>query len=221
MVSGSTARGTRANGFRWLAGLGLLLCLGAGADEAAPPAMVGLCAVCHGESGPSPFIGVPTIHGLPEGVIAAALYDFREGYRPCRVSACSRDGRCPDMSMCDIVGPMDDQQVDGLAEWYADQPFAAHQDSFDPALAAIGRELHMRECEVCHTQLGSDPLDDAGMLRGQRKVYLRTALEDFHQGRRVIDIPAMEEPIRNFSPAELDALAEFYAGPAVAPLPAR
>lgn len=210
----------RAGNLCWAALLGALAALPVGADEDALPAIVGLCSLCHGDPGPSPFIGVPTIHGLPEGVLAAALSDFRDGHRPCRVSACSGDGRCPDMNMCDIVGSMDDEQVHELAEWYAAQPFPPHQDPYDPELAAIGRELHDRECEICHTRLGSDPRDDAGMLRGQRKVYLRTALEDFHTGRRVIDLPAMEDVIRSLSAEQLDALAEFYSGPAAAPLPA-
>lgn len=209
----------RAGSLRWTLLTGLLACLPLSADEDGPPAIVGLCSLCHGDPGPSPFIGVPTIHGLPEGVLRAALSDFRDGFRPCRVSACSQDGRCPDMNMCDIVGSMDDEQIEELAEWYAEQPFPPHQDPYDPELAAIGREIHDRECEICHTRLGSEPRDDASMLRGQRKVYLRTALEDFRQGRRVIDIPAMENPIRGLTPEQLDALAEFYSGPAAAPLP--
>lgn len=211
----------RALMFCWAMLLGLVAAQATWADEEGPPAIIGLCSVCHGETGPSPFIGVPTIHGLPAGVIQASLTDYRDGFRPCRVSACSKDGRCPDMSMCDIVGSMDEEQIEELAEWYAGQPFPPHQDPYDPELAAIGRKLHDRECEICHTRLGSDPRDDASMLRGQRKVYLRTALEDFHQGRRVIGIPAMEEPIRGFTPEQLDALAEFYSGPAAAPLPAQ
>lgn len=206
----------RAGVLRWTVLAGLLAWSVAGADED-PPAIVGLCSLCHGESGPSPFIGVPTIHGLPEGVLQAALADFRDGYRPCRVSACSGDGRCPDMNMCDIVGSMDDEEIHELAEWYAEQPFPPHQDPYDPELAAVGRELHDRECEICHTRLGSDPRDDASMLRGQRKVYLRTALEDFRTGRRVIDVPAMEDVIRGLSGEQLDGLAEFYSGPAAAP----
>lgn len=195
--------------------LGLLvLCPGALLAKSQPP-IVDFCAVCHGEAGPSPFVGVPTIHGLPEGVIRSALYTFREALRPCRTTACSAAGACPDISMCDIVGGMSDEELVELAEWYAAQPFAPHQDPFDPELAAIGRELHEEHCEICHTNFGSDPIDDASMLRGQRKVYLRTALEDFQQGRRTIGLAAMEELIKGFSDEQLDALAEFFSGPAV------
>lgn len=176
------------------------------------PEITQFCAVCHGREGPSPFIGVPTIHGLPEGVIETALYRFREGMRPCRTTACSAEGACPDMDMCQVVGSMSDEALAELAAWYAAQPFAPHQDPFDPALAERGRRIHEEQCEICHTNFGSEPIDDAGMLRGQRKVYLRTALEDFQQGRRSAGFAAMDELLRELSDKELDALAEFYSG---------
>lgn len=195
--------------------LGLLVLCPASFTAKAQPPSVDFCAVCHGETGPSPFIGVPTIHGLPEGVIESALHSFREGLRPCRTTACSAARTCPDISMCDIVVGMSEQELAELAQWYAAQPFAPHQDPFDPALAAIGRELHDKHCEICHTNFGSDPIDDASMLRGQRRLYLRTALADFKQGRRSIGLAAMEDLIKGFSDEQLDALAEFFSGPAV------
>lgn len=184
-----------------------------------PPPSVPLCAMCHGAAGPSPFPGVPTIHGLPPGVIENALYNYRAGLRPCRKSECSGDGRCPDMSMCDIAGPMENMEIDLLAYWFSEQPFAAHQDPYDPALAAKGQDIHDEHCEICHTNLGSDPVDDASMLRGQRKAYLRSALEDFQQGRRSVGLDAMDLLFTTFSDQQLDALAEFYSGPAAYPRP--
>ena len=194
----------------------------AGAEEAVAsdaPGLVAFCAVCHGDTGPSPFPDVPTIHGLPHGVIENALFSYARGMRPCRLTACSESGACPAMTMCDIAAGMNHDVRDELAEWYSRQPFPAHQDPYDPELAAIGRELHETHCEICHTNLGSDPIDDASMLRGQRKVYLRMALEDVHQGRRIFGLAAMEELIKGLSVRELDALAEFYAGPAADPMP--
>ena len=210
---------------RRLASLALVFVLApyaAGAEQAvAPdaPGMVAFCAVCHGDTGPSPFTDVPTIHGLPHGVIEDALFSYARGLRPCRLTACSESGACPAMTMCDIAAGMNHDVRDELAEWYSRQPFPAHQDPYDPELAAIGRKLHEKHCEICHTNLGSDPIDDASMLRGQRKAYLRMALEDVHQGRRVFGLVAMEEVIEGLSAQELDALAEFYSGPAADPMP--
>lgn len=182
------------------------------------PPIVPFCSQCHGETGPSSYPGVPTIHGLPAGVIEAALYNYRERNRPCRVTECSKLGTCPDVSMCEIAGDMDDQQIDLLAYWYSQQPFSAHQDPYDPELAARGREIHDRYCEICHTRLGSEPIDDASMLRGQRKVYLRNALEDFKAGRRSTGLARTDERFKEFDDRDIAALAEFFSGPAAYPV---
>jgi sulfide dehydrogenase cytochrome subunit len=196
----------------------LLICPWSAAANDMPPT-VPMCALCHGQVGPSPFPGVPTIHGLPAGVISSALFKYREDERPCRKSECASLGSCPDMAMCDIAGPMNDEAIEALAQWFAGQPFVPHQDPWDPDLAARGREIHDRHCEICHSNFGSDPVDDASMLRGQRKVYLRTALEDFRQGRRSVGVAAMDTRFREFADEDLDALAEFYSGAAAEPLP--
>ena len=69
-----------------LAAVVALVVMPLSAESADAPASAQLCALCHGESGPSPHPDVPTIHGLPEIVIDIALYDFRGGVRPCRGS---------------------------------------------------------------------------------------------------------------------------------------
>lgn len=202
----------------WLALVAVAMSVSA--DEGpAIPAMAPVCTLCHGETGPSPFPGVPTIHGLPHGVIENALFNYQHRHRPCRTTACSEQGSCPDMNMCDIAAAMTHDVRDELARWYAAQPFATHQDPFDAELAARGQAIHESQCEICHTNYGSDPIDDASMLRGQRKGYLRNALEDFQQGRRSVGIAAMDDRLKLFSDEELDALAEFYSGPAAGRLP--
>ncbi len=195
----------------------LLLSQGSVQADEQPP-IVQFCSQCHGETGPSPYPGVPTIHGLPPGVIEVALYKYRERKRPCRVTECSKLGTCPDTSMCEIARDFDDQQIDLLASWYSQQPFPAHQDPYDPELAARGREIHDRYCEICHTRLGSDPIDDASMLRGQRKVYLRNALEDFKEGRRSTGLARMDQRFKELDDRDIAALAEFFSGPAAYPI---
>jgi len=196
----------------------LLLLSLAPAQAHEPPAIVPFCSQCHGDTGPSPYPGVPTIHGLPPGVIEVALYNFRERNRPCRVTECSKLGTCPDISMCDIASDMDDTRIDLLSHWYSQQPFQAHQDPYNPELAARGREIHDRYCEICHTRLGSEPIDDASMLRGQRKVYLRNALDDYKAGRRSAGLARMDDRSREFDNHDIAALAEFFSGPAAYPM---
>jgi sulfide dehydrogenase cytochrome subunit len=181
------------------------------ADSADAPASANLCTHCHGQSGPSPHPDVPTIHGLPEIVIDIALYDFRGGLRTCRAPACAGEG-CPAMSMCDVAKPLLDEDIEALARWYGAQPFVPAADPFDPALAAQGRVLHDEQCEICHSAGGTDPQDEASILRGQRMEYLRAALEDFREQRRTAVEP-MDRKIRALTPQQLEALVHFYASP--------
>lgn len=186
--------------------------LGISVATAEAPAQVELCAECHGAEAPSPYPTVPTIHGLPLAVLDNALYDFRATIRPCRKPDCG-EADCPDLDFCTIAATLDDEDIEALAKWYAAQPYAPVSQPWDPALAAVGRELHEARCESCHGGGGTRPSEEAGVLRGQPRAYLRMAMEDFRQDRRVA-VAEMDVLLRELSDHELDALVEFYASPA-------
>lgn len=195
--------------------LGLVLVLslnwtGAVALELGPLAQQ--CAACHGVDGISRWPDVPNIAGLPEVVIANALYDYRGHARPCRKSVCSEEGACPDQSMCDIAEPMSDGQMDTLARFYAARPFGAAVNEYDPDLAEQGRAVHERSCESCHSKGGSDPADEASILRGQNRAYIANAMDDYRRGRRLGE-SAMLEKINALTEEEVAAVVEFYASP--------
>ena len=191
----------------------LLLLLGAGVIHAAgPPPTAEPCAACHGREAPSPHAAVPTIHGLPASVLGNALYDFRAGLRPCRKLDCAGSAECPESGFCAVVAALSDDEIELLAQWYAAQPYAAVDQPWDPQLAAQGRALHEAHCESCHSGGGGDSLEQAGILRGQPKPYLRTAIEDFRQERRIA-VAEMDTRLRELSGAQVQALLEFYASP--------
>lgn len=177
---------------------------------------VEVCAACHGIEAPSPYPTVPTIHGLPQAVLDNALFDFRAAIRPCRKPDCGAGNECPDIDFCAIAAELGDEQIAALAGWYASRDFVAASEPFDALLAARGKELHAANCESCHSDGGAGSIDQATILRGQRKAYLRIALEDFRAERRVA-VAEMDALIRALSDEELAALVEFYASPRQAP----
>lgn len=181
------------------------------AQESAPE-VTAVCALCHGESAPSQHADVPTLHGLPEIVIENALYDFRGGTRPCRKPACGETGKCPDTTMCVFAEPMKHEDMEVLAQWYAAQPFVPADQPYDPARAARGEALHMERCEICHTQGGTDPVDEASILRGQHMDYLRQALEDYRASRRTA-VAAMDRKVQELTEDEIETLVHYYASP--------
>lgn len=179
--------------------------------EGVPPSAL-ICTACHGDKGPSPFPGIPTIHGLPEVVIENALYDFRGHTRPCRKSACSTQGSCPDMDMCMVSEHMSHDDMEVLGQWFASRPWVHAKEDFDHALAVRGRAIHEEQCEICHTGGGTDPLDEASILRGQRVGYLRKAFSDYMEGRRMA-VAAMDAKFRQITEDQAAALIAFYASP--------
>jgi cytochrome subunit of sulfide dehydrogenase len=201
---------------RLLSGAVVLVSLAGGVTQlraAEAPPQVEVCAACHGVSAPSPYPSVPTIHGLPEVVLDNAMYDFRATIRPCRKVDCGGAADCPQIDFCAIIALLSDEQIAALARWYSSQPYAPAGEPWDPAEASRGHALHVARCESCHAGGGRISVDQASILRGQPKGYLRTAMEDFRAERRVA-VAEMHVRLTEFSEEELTSLVEFYASPA-------
>jgi sulfide dehydrogenase cytochrome subunit len=176
------------------------------------PPQVQSCAACHGVEAPSPFPAVPTIHGLPQLVLENALYDFRATIRPCRKPGCGAADGCPELDFCSIVAELSDEDIAILADWYASRDYVPLEQDYHAALAAVGAQLHAQGCESCHGNGGSSPQDQASILRGQPKEYLRNAIGDFRQERRIA-VAEMHAMLQAMTPEEVAALVEFYASP--------
>lgn len=176
------------------------------------PGVVDQCTACHGPDGVSRWGDVPNISGLPEIVIVNALYDFRGSTRPCRRPACSVEGTCPDLDMCAIANPLSDAEMDIIARYYAAQPFSPSVGEFDWTLAVKGGEIHAEGCEECHSKGGSDPVDEASILRGQNSEYLMNAMSDYRSGERLGE-QAMLERLRVLRDEDVEALVNFYVSP--------
>lgn len=196
-------------GFRAAPVLLALLPVVAVASAAESPAQARVCAACHGAAAPSPHAAVPTIHGLPQGVLENALYDFRATIRPCREVDCAGDAGCPASDCCSATAGLTDEDIAGLARWYASRPFVPAGEPWD---AALGGALHAAQCRQCHDDGDAAAADAASVLRGQRKAYLLGAIEDFQLERRVA-FAAMHAMLASFSDTEIVALLEFYASP--------
>lgn len=189
-----------------------ILSCGQPAAAAEPPPKTALCAACHGEAAPSPYAGVPTIHGQPATALENALYDFRATIRPCRKPVCEAGRPCPELDFCAIARELSDEEIAALAAWYASQPYAALSQDWNPALAARGAALHAAHCESCHSGGGVSPDNQATILRGQPKSYLHAAIGDFRHDRRIA-VAEMDAVLRDLSADDIAALVEFYAQP--------
>lgn len=168
------------------------------------------CNGCHGDDGVSQWSDVPTIGGMPEFTHADALYFYREGERPCAESEYRQgDTSRPAASMCEVTADLSDDQIDEIAAYYAGKPFVPAEQEFDAALAAAGNTIHDEHCEMCHTDGGSNPDDEAGILAGQQMGYLKMTFDQYNSGEREQDA-TMQSAMDKLSDDDVQALLNYY-----------
>ena len=127
------------------------------------------CAGCHGTDGSSVGASMPSIAGMDPGVFIDAMQDYR------------RDKRNPTI-MNRIAKAYSDEQIEGMAWFFARQPLRLKPQPHDADLALRGARLHENHCEKCHT--GGGQPGDAGTLAGQWMLYLEYTMADFLSGDR-------------------------------------
>ena len=161
--------------------------------------MLKMCIACHGEDGRGGTSDTPIIAGIPAVIQEDALYAYADG---ARVSSSQ-----PMMGR--IASSLDEQQTVSLAAHFAAVPFAPAAEDFDAALAANGKTIHQESCAICH---GDDDPGDAqsGILHGQRKDYLRSAMHQYMAGERE-QLPAMQKKMSQLSSDDIEALVNYYA----------
>lgn len=181
-----------------------------GANATDIDALMQGCNECHGDDGVSQSSDVPTIAGLAEFVHADALYLYADDERPCADSKYRHgDTSRPAISMCAIAAELSEDEIDAIAAAYAELPYVKATQEFDAAQAAAGEVLHKEHCDKCHSDAGTNPDDEAGMLGGQQMDYLRNSFTQFMDGSRG-QPKKMKEKMDLLSDADLEALAHYY-----------
>lgn len=169
------------------------------------------CNGCHGDNGVSQWTDVPTIAGVPEFVHSDALYLFRDEARPCSESEYRQgDTSRAATTMCAVVADFSDDQIDEIAAYYAEQAYVAMTQDFDADLAAAGQAVHEAQCDRCHSEGGSNPEDEAGILAGQPMGYLKATMAEYASGDRE-QPKKMEEKVSALSADDVTALLNYYA----------
>jgi cytochrome subunit of sulfide dehydrogenase len=185
----------------------LALSAGARADVAAA---LETCAGCHGNDGASTSSEVPIIGGYSATYLADSLNNYKNKARPCpkaNYSAGAQKGQSSDM--CTIAAALSDADVTAIADALSKKPFVRARQSADAAKAAHGKQIHEASCAKCHTDGGSSPDDDSGILAGQWIPYINHTFEEFGSGKRPLP-KKMKPKFDPLSKEDLDALAHYY-----------
>lgn len=168
------------------------------------------CAGCHGKDGASTSSEAPIIGGFSAAYLTESLNNYKNKARACpktTYGAGALKGQTGDM--CTIAAALSDADITAVADALSKKPFVRAKQSPDAAKAAHGKQIHEAHCSKCHTDGGSSPDDDAGILAGQWMSYINHTFEEFKSGQR--PLPKKMKP--KFDPLtkeDLDALAHYY-----------
>lgn len=168
------------------------------------------CNGCHGDDGVSQWSDVPTIAGLAEFVHVDALFIYQDEARPCAESKYRQgDTSRAATTMCAVAAELSEDDIEALAAAYAEIPYVKATQEFDAALAATGKGLHDEHCDRCHSDEGTNPEDEAGMLGGQQMGYLRDSFAAYADESR--DQPGkMKQKMDLLSSDDIETLVNYY-----------
>jgi cytochrome c553 len=189
------SRAARAAGIAAL--LSLLLSPGAGAQPAAGKRA--LCTACHGANGIPVDRSMPVIAGQQDGYLYLELRDFKLGNRRSAI-------------MQPVAAGLDKTDMLALAAYFAAQPWPDLQQKRAPTAEAHRAEVlaGSAACEGCHAS-GFTGASTTPRTAGQSEAYLRATMLAFRSGARANN-PWMSALLKNYTDADIAALAEFLAG---------
>jgi sulfide dehydrogenase cytochrome subunit len=205
----------KATGFILLTGVGLFsLSLAAGAwaaDTVDVNKLVDTCSQCHERDGASDDPNMPIIGGYSETYIISSLTAYKHKTRSCpEIEYISKKKKVESTNMCRISKVLSEEEIEKLAEYYASKRFRRANQDFNLTLARKGQLIHERDCEKCHSEGGSVPDDDAGILAGQWTPYLKQQFFAFYAEKRQLD-KKMKPKFNKLDKTEIEALLNFYA----------
>ena len=168
------------------------------------------CADCHGKDGASTEPEIPIIGGFSALYIIDTIAAYSNKERPCRKTEYptgSNKGQKSDM--CEIAKKLSEDETKEIAKFYASKKFTPAMQEFDTEKAKLGKKVQ-KKCKKCHTDGGSEPLDDAGILAGQWTPYLRQQFKDYSSGDRLMT-KKMKKKYKKIDETDIENLIHYFA----------
>ena len=163
------------------------------------------CESCHGKGGVTQQEDVGNIAGVSAYYLQTQLEMYKSGER-----TGAKHGES-DTSMNKVAENLSDEEIEVVAEYYAEQPYTPYKQEVDSAKAEKGAQVHEEACETCHTEGGSVADDDAGILAGQPIGALRSMFKEIGAGTRPFP-KKMTSNFKELSEEDQEALIQYYAG---------
>ncbi len=165
----------------------------AAAEGASAEMLSNTCLGCHGPGGISKGPATPTISGMSELYIIAAMLAYKYDNDEDKIDEIIESD--PDLEdveyfartstvMNRIAKGYSEEEIKIISKHFAELPFESAAQSANADQAKSGAKLHEAHCEKCHEDGGSSAEDDAGVLAGQWAPYLEYTMADFASGDR-------------------------------------
>lgn len=192
-----------------ITGLLALLLFSTGVQADASPRVMEIintrCALCHGVQGESANALYPRLAAQHPDYMQKQLRDFR-------------DGRRQSETMSDMVKDLSDNEIAGLAKYFASKPAGRRQPG-DADLAAIGKYVFHKgnrfsgvaPCASCHGERGHGTAQ-LPRLAGQHPGYVETQLSGFNKRERNNDNAIMHSIAAKLTELEMKAVSVYIGG---------
>jgi sulfide dehydrogenase cytochrome subunit len=155
------------------------------------------CNNCHGVGGVSVGNSMPSIGGLPMGYLQNIMKQWKYDERSA-------------ITMNRVVKGLSDDEIDGLAAYFAKQPWVPTPQRVSTELLAQGKSAISEKCEDCHGLTGNDPDVDAPKINGQWAKYMELELEKYRSKEFKMPHRKMKKAAHEIKPVELPAAARYY-----------
>jgi len=194
-----------------LMSVGIMLAVQAAAAPAVPSSprvaeiVASRCALCHGPEGESASAVYPRLAAQHPDYIAKQLKDFR-------------DGRRKSETMAEMAKGLQDEDIAGLAAFFAGRKAASRQPG-DGDFAAVGKFIFQRgnsysgvpACASCHGANGHGT-QQLPRLAGQHPAYLEIQLKEFSKRERTNDNAVMHTVAAKLTELETRAVSIYIGG---------
>lgn len=165
------------------------------------------CTGCHMADGNSANPLWPKLAGQHPAYLLKQIMDFKSGARK-------------DPTMGPMAAPLNEQDAEDLAAWFASQ--TQSPGTADPDQVALGQRIYrggnpdtgVAACTACHGPTGlGNPAADFPRISGQHAAYVEKTLKDFRAGDRANDPAKMMRGVAaKMSDKEIAAVAQFIQG---------
>ena len=166
------------------------------------------CSKCHGAgaNGVSITPLVPILAGQNQVYIETELKLLRKH---------GRSDPHARAFMWGISNRLTDEQIAGLADYFAHQPTVSGRPSSNAALVAKGKDIYLNgvpepnkvvKCAQCHGEVGAGT-NNVPRLQGQHKGYLALQLHYYHDKLR--ENILMQRNVKNITDDQITAVVEY------------